>query len=175
MAYTTFNASYGSAKANYLVNIFETSTGIPATILSATTGGLVNTTGSAQLDGSGNLSVVIDTAKTFTIQVVPSGFPVLPKVIVASSTTAYVVPDGVNLVTFTGTAAQPITLPANPTENQVVILSWAGAVNPTISANAGHTLATAGPTGAQTAGTSTEFRFNKAANGGTANAWYRIR
>ena len=67
MAFTLFTQSFGSTYANGTVTIVETSTGIPATILATTTGGLVNNQGYATLDGAGDLSVVIDTAKTFTI------------------------------------------------------------------------------------------------------------
>lgn len=73
MAYNTYTQSFGPAFAGFQVVITNTSTGTPAIILSATTGGLVNNQGLAVLDASGNLSVVIDTAQTWTITPVSTG------------------------------------------------------------------------------------------------------
>jgi hypothetical protein len=67
MAYNTFTQSFGAAFANQPVHIFETSSGISAIVLSSTTGGILNDQGYAVLDGSGDLSVIINTAKTWTV------------------------------------------------------------------------------------------------------------
>lgn len=69
MAYALYTQSYGVANANAVVRILETSTGMPAIVLSSATGGLVNDRGSATLDASGNLSVYIDTARFWTVYV----------------------------------------------------------------------------------------------------------
>ncbi len=70
MAYALYTASYGAPKANYRVTISETSSGMLATVLSTATGPVLNTAGDAYLDGSGNLSVYIDTARTWSVNVI---------------------------------------------------------------------------------------------------------
>lgn len=70
MAYALYTQSLGSSYANAEVIIRETSTSTPATILSTASGGFLNDRGWAKLDGSGNLSVYIDTARTWTVSVV---------------------------------------------------------------------------------------------------------
>jgi hypothetical protein len=67
MAYSTYTQSFGSGFANSVVTITEAGTGLPATILASTNGGLLSNQGQASLDSSGNLSVVIDTARTWNI------------------------------------------------------------------------------------------------------------
>jgi hypothetical protein len=67
MAYATYTASYGAGYANTPVIISEVGTGLFATILATTTGGFLNSQGQATLDSSGNLSVVIDTARTWNV------------------------------------------------------------------------------------------------------------
>lgn len=67
MAYSLYTASYGASNANAQVRILETSSGKPAIILAGVSGGLVSDKGQATLDASGNLSVYIDTAKTWTV------------------------------------------------------------------------------------------------------------
>lgn len=70
MAYTLFSQSYGVNNALANVTIFESATGVPALILSSATGGVVSDKGLATLDGSGNLSVYIDTARTWVVKVI---------------------------------------------------------------------------------------------------------
>lgn len=67
MAYATFTQSYGTSNANATVKIINSSSGVPAIILASTSGGVLNDQGLATLDSSGNLSVIIDTAQTWTI------------------------------------------------------------------------------------------------------------
>ena len=67
MAYTLYTQSFGGGFANTMVLIKEVGTDLPATILTAPTGALVNVFGLAQLNGAGNLSVYIDTARTWTV------------------------------------------------------------------------------------------------------------
>ena len=67
MAYTLYTQSLGAIYANQQVVITNSTTNFPATILATATGGLVNTNGQATLDGSGNLSVYIDTSQTWTV------------------------------------------------------------------------------------------------------------
>lgn len=101
MAYATFTQSFGAGYANAYVLISEASTGLPATIMAATTGGVVSTQGQAQLDGNGNLSVVIDTARTWNIEVYQSGgttgnFFFLTGVGTTSTQKSFAVPAGVS-------------------------------------------------------------------------------
>ena len=70
MAYTLYTRSFGTNYANNNVSITNSTTAAPATILSSATGGLVNNNGLATLDSSGNLSVYIDTAVTWTFTVI---------------------------------------------------------------------------------------------------------
>jgi len=67
MAFATYTQSFGTSYANGTVSIVEAVTGIPATVMAATTGGVINTQGQATLDASGNLSVIIDTARTWIV------------------------------------------------------------------------------------------------------------
>jgi len=69
MAYVLLSQSFGASKANLPATITETSTGIPAVILSSATGGLVNSNGDTRLDGSGNLSCYVDGDRTWTVSV----------------------------------------------------------------------------------------------------------
>jgi hypothetical protein len=74
MAYNLYTQSYGTTNANYKVVLTETATGIPATILNSATGGLVSNQGIASLDASGNLSVYVDTAKSYTVKIVDENY-----------------------------------------------------------------------------------------------------
>ena len=67
MAYALYTQALGSQYANSPVKITNSSAGVPAVVLASSTGGLLNSNGDAVLDGSGNLSVVIDTAITWTV------------------------------------------------------------------------------------------------------------
>lgn len=69
MAYTLYTQSFGSTRANYPVRIIEVSTGKPAIVLTSSTGGVSSDQGKATLDSNGNLSVYIDTARVWDIQV----------------------------------------------------------------------------------------------------------
>lgn len=69
MAYILLSQSFGLAKANLPVTITEATTGVPAVLLSSPTGGLVSTTGDTKLDASGNLSVYVDGAFTWSVSV----------------------------------------------------------------------------------------------------------
>lgn len=79
MAYALFTQSFGPNSANSKVTISEVSTGAPAVILATASGGIVSDRGIAQTDSSGNLSVYIDTAKTWRVAVVEEEYvPVQP-------------------------------------------------------------------------------------------------
>jgi hypothetical protein len=69
MAYALFTQSLGADNANFKVQITDAVTGAAATILSSATGGFLNDRGFARLDSSGNLSVYIDTARTWQVSV----------------------------------------------------------------------------------------------------------
>lgn len=69
MAYTNYIASYGSGLAGSEVIITEVGTGKPATILTGSGGGVLTDTGKTNLDASGNLSVYIDTARSWVVSV----------------------------------------------------------------------------------------------------------
>ena len=76
MAYINLTGVFGAARANLPVTIVEYSTGIPAIILSSATGGLVSTQGDTFLDSSGNLSVWVESGKSWSVSVdegAPSG------------------------------------------------------------------------------------------------------
>lgn len=57
MAYINLTGVFGAARAKLPVTIVEAPTGIPATILSSATGGLVSNQGDTFLDAQGNLDV----------------------------------------------------------------------------------------------------------------------
>lgn len=109
MAYALLSQSFGASKANLPVVIVETSTGIPAIILSSATGGLVNSNGDTVLDGSGNLSVFVDDSKTWTVNVDsgatagPAGFLTSAQIAVGATSVAGVKSDG-SLVNSAGTS-----------------------------------------------------------------------
>jgi hypothetical protein len=70
MAFALYTQSLGVNNALANVTITETVTGLPALILTSSTGGLLSDRGQAQLDASGNLSVYIDTARTWVVKLV---------------------------------------------------------------------------------------------------------
>ena len=70
MAFSTYTKSFGASYANADVYIRQANTGTPAVIMASSAGGVINDTGFATLDSSGNLSVVIDTALTWTFSLV---------------------------------------------------------------------------------------------------------
>ena len=74
MAYGLFSASYGSYNAYKQVCITDSVTGLPATILSSSSGGFLNDRGSATLDESGNLAVFVDLSKTWHVEVFEESF-----------------------------------------------------------------------------------------------------
>lgn len=74
MAINLYTQSFGSNFANASVSIQELATGKPMVLLAAATGGLISDRGITTLDGSGNLSVYLDTAITF--RVVIDGFTI---------------------------------------------------------------------------------------------------
>lgn len=83
MAYALYTQSFGALNANLPVVIRDT-VGTPAIILAATTGGVINHQGKATLNGSGNLSVIIDTAITWTVTVSVSqtgGTAIYPRIV----------------------------------------------------------------------------------------------
>jgi hypothetical protein len=65
--YTLFTASYGVNYANLRVRILEQATGAPAIIMATATSGMLSAHGNVFLDSSGNLSVYLDSSKTFTV------------------------------------------------------------------------------------------------------------
>ena len=70
MAISLYTQAFGISNAKSQVVITEVSTGIPATILSSATGGVVSVSGITTLDSNGNLSVYIDTARTWVVTLV---------------------------------------------------------------------------------------------------------
>lgn len=81
MAYSLYTASYGASFANAPVLILDSVTGKPATILTNSTGGFITDKGTATLNSNGDLSVYIDTARTWTVSVTD----LTPKVILPVS------------------------------------------------------------------------------------------
>lgn len=84
--YTLFTASYGLNYANLRVRILEASTGVPAIIMASATSGLLSIHGNAATDPSGNLSVYIDSSKTFQVWnnqflLLPSGISIATDVL----------------------------------------------------------------------------------------------
>jgi len=69
MAISLYTQSFGSSKANLSVIIRNSATQLPAVVYNSG-GAVLNTIGTATLDGSGNLSVYIDTAMTWSIGVI---------------------------------------------------------------------------------------------------------
>jgi len=65
--YTLFTASYGTGYANVRVRITEQATGKPAIIMASATSGVLSQAGNAMTDSSGNLSVYLDSSKTFQV------------------------------------------------------------------------------------------------------------
>lgn len=65
--YTQFTASYGINYANLRVRILEQNTGIPAIVMASATSGILSSNGNAMTDSSGNLSVYLDSSKTFQV------------------------------------------------------------------------------------------------------------
>ena len=72
MAINLYTASYGLANANAQVLITEVGTGLPAIVLATSTGGEKSSRGQATLDSSGNLSVYIDTARSWNVLLISS-------------------------------------------------------------------------------------------------------
>ena len=66
MPYTQHTANFGRSYAHAEVKITQTSTGKPAIVLAAATGGFLNDQGKAVLDANGNLSVYLDNAYSWT-------------------------------------------------------------------------------------------------------------
>lgn len=67
MAIGLYTQSFGATYANEGVTIREAGTSFPATLLASATGGVISYTGNMNLDGSGNLSVYLDTARTWVV------------------------------------------------------------------------------------------------------------
>ena len=65
--YALTTASYGSNYANLKVRILEVGTGLPAIVMASATSGILSSNGNAYLDSSGNLSVFLDSSKTFQV------------------------------------------------------------------------------------------------------------
>lgn len=72
MTYALFTQSFGLSKANSPVNITRADTGVPAVILSSTSGGVLNHSGRATLNSIGDLSVIIDTEYAYNINIADS-------------------------------------------------------------------------------------------------------
>lgn len=67
MAYALYTQSFGTANANGEVRIVNSTTNVPAIVMSSATGGVISSNGFATLDASGNLSVYIDTSDTYNV------------------------------------------------------------------------------------------------------------
>lgn len=133
--YALYTASYGSTYANDPVKIFEQGTYIPAIVMASATGGVLSTSGRAVLDSSGNLSVYLDSAKTWVV--VPD---YVNQGASASSsntqeTTQLLVKTAVqSLDTKTptkGTATIANASPVSIASDQIVPVSFSGTVTPT--------------------------------------------
>ena len=189
MAYTLVTQSFGAFNANAYVAITNSTTGVPATILSSATGGLVNSNGLAQLDSSGNLSVYIDTAITWTYTVsndhqnlaqvqaiqrvnsvselllLTGQLGVLYLVYLGPSTPSlYFYWDGLKFVTstpFVQTVASSATPALDLSQGKIVIFNT--------GANA--TVTWAAPTNVPTAGSSVTVIITQDATGGRTVAW----
>jgi hypothetical protein len=118
MAYAALTRSFGASHAGASVHIFETSTGTPAVILAASTGGIVSKTGIASLDASGNLSVYVDNTKTFTVNVTSPNWSVrqlvdntvsLTTLNATTGSLSIKAPGSIQLVLNIGTATTPPT------------------------------------------------------------------
>lgn len=69
--YALYTASLGAQFASTPVKIFDTVTQAPAIVMASATGGVINTLGVALLDSSGNLSVFLDSSKTWQVDTYP--------------------------------------------------------------------------------------------------------
>jgi hypothetical protein len=74
--YALYTASLGSQFANDPVKIFDSTTQVPAIVMASATGGFLNDKGLATLDGSGNLSVYLDSSKTWSVNPYPLNSPI---------------------------------------------------------------------------------------------------
>jgi hypothetical protein len=70
MAYVLLSKSFGIANANLQVRITELSSGLPATLLETSSGGVLPTSGVAYLDSTGALSVYVEEGRLFNTIVV---------------------------------------------------------------------------------------------------------
>jgi hypothetical protein len=70
MAYSLYTRSFGSENANAKVYISEEITGLPAIILSNSTGGLVSDRGFTTLNSSGKLSAYLDVSRKWVITII---------------------------------------------------------------------------------------------------------
>jgi hypothetical protein len=64
MPYVAYTKSFGAAYANQQVQVKDSTSGAPVKILAAATGGVISDSGLVALDGSGNLSVFVDSTIT---------------------------------------------------------------------------------------------------------------
>ena len=85
MAYALYTQSFGPAYANAKASIVNATTGAYAIILAGVSGGVVSNYGQAFLDGSGNLSVYIDTAQTWTVSLSENQIPFETPVFLATN------------------------------------------------------------------------------------------
>lgn len=67
MAFGLYTQTFGAQYANEPITIREALTSKPATLMATITGGVISYTGNMNLDGSGNLSVYLDTARTWVV------------------------------------------------------------------------------------------------------------
>lgn len=70
--YALYTAALGAQFANDTVKIFDVATQAPAIVMLSATSGVVNTLGLATLDGSGGLSVYLDSSKTWAVNPYPT-------------------------------------------------------------------------------------------------------
>lgn len=122
MTYSLYSQSYGASNANATVKIINSTTGDPATILATATGGVLNKLGNATLDSSGNLSVYIDTAQTWTVMINDASRPVKEPLYLQTD------PDtGLQTaVTGKGAATQVVSLTTNQNASLQSLVSWDG-------------------------------------------------
>lgn len=122
MAFAQVTKSYGSINAGALVLIRDAN-GLPATILSSSTGGFLSADGRAYLDGSGNLSVYVDNGTSWTYTLITNA-PKYSGVVYAS-----VDPQNGNQTVFTNPALANANFP-NYTSSTSAARGVAGVLTP---------------------------------------------
>lgn len=154
MAYTLYTKSFGSGYANGLVRITDSETDVPATILASATGGLVSENGEVRLNSSGNLSIYIDTSRTYNVKTFDGDIlnEIQPSIIAINASRSFTTDDDGK--TFQVNGEYTLTLPSG--------LSWKRGVY--IQCPAGSAVSIAVSGGATINGASTTLTRTRANN-----------